>query len=276
MTALSIMGLLPDFARISGGQILFDGRDLLSLSRSEMRAICGGEISMIFQEPMTSLNPVFTVGNQIVEAITLHQGIRGRAARKLAIELLAMVNVPAPERRIDNFPHELSGGMRQRVMIAMALSSRPKLLIADEPTTALDVTVQAQILDLMKQLQEEFGMAILLITHDLGVVAQFADRVAIMYAGKVVETASVRDVFKSPLHPYTSGLLGSIPPLREDVDELVAIEGVVPPPYAMPSGCRFRPRCPYSRSACAEQTPPLLELGPGHHAACIRHTGYEV
>lgn len=276
MTALSVLGLIPDSGRIARGEILFEGRDLLRLSRKAMRSLCGGEISMIFQEPMSSLNPVFSVGDQIVEAITLHQGLRGRAARKRAIELLGLVKVPSPERRIDSYPHELSGGMRQRVMIAMALSSRPKLLIADEPTTALDVTVQAQILQLMKQLQEEFGMAVMLITHDLGVVAQFAERVVVMYAGKIVETGSVGGMFEKPLHPYTAGLLQSIPPLYEDVDELAAIEGAVPAPFAMPPGCRFHPRCAYGKQACTLSVPRLIRLAAGHRAACIRHTGYEV
>ena len=276
MTALSILGLVPDAGRIAAGEILFEGRDLLQLPQRALRRLRGGDIAMIFQEPMTSLNPVFTVGDQIAEALTLHQGLRGRPARKRAIELLSLVRVPSPEQRVDNYPHELSGGMRQRVMIAMALSSQPKLLIADEPTTALDVTVQAQILHLMRQLQDELGMAILLITHDLGVVAQFAERVVVMYAGKVVETAPVGETFSAPLHPYTEGLLGSIPPLYDDVEELRAIDGVVPAPNAMPPGCRFHPRCAYAREACTAQVPPLLPLREDHSAACIRHSGYEV
>ncbi|WP_436644478.1 ABC transporter ATP-binding protein [Microbaculum sp. FT89] len=276
MTALSILRLLPDAARISSGEVNFAGQDLLAFSRSRMRRMSGGDIAMIFQEPMSSLNPVFTVGDQIGEAITLHQGLRGRAARARAIELLALVKVPSPERRIDQFPHELSGGMRQRVMIAMALSAQPKLLIADEPTTALDVTVQAQILQLLKQLQQEFDMAILLITHDLGVVAQFAERMIVMYAGKIVEDAPVAEAFRRPLHPYTEGLLRCIPPLYEDADHLSAIEGSVPPPNAMPSGCRFRPRCDYARAACAARTPPLKSFGGRHSAACIRYDNYEV
>ncbi|MEX0921987.1 MAG: ABC transporter ATP-binding protein [Rhodovibrionaceae bacterium] len=275
MTALSVLGLIPDPGRISSGEILFEGRDLLRLSSREMRRLRGGDISMIFQEPMTSLNPVFSIGDQITEALALHQGLRGRAARARAIELLSLVRVPSPERRVDSFPHELSGGMRQRAMIAMALSSKPKLLIADEPTTALDVTVQAQILQLMQTLQEEFGMAILLITHDLGVVAQFAERVVVMYAGKVVETAEISDAFKEPLHPYTEGLLGSIPPLHHDVEELLAIEGVVPAPFEMPPGCRFHPRCIYGRPSCTRRSPPLMQLRQNHRAACIRHTDYE-
>ncbi|QIE55531.1 ABC transporter ATP-binding protein [Pikeienuella piscinae] len=276
VTALSVLGLIAETGRISAGEILFEDRNLLKLPKHAMRKIRGGEISMIFQEPMTSLNPVFTVGDQVIEALTIHQGLRGRAARARAAELLALVRVPSPEKRIDNYPHELSGGMRQRVMIAIALSSQPKLLIADEPTTALDVTVQAQILKLLKQLQEELGMAVLLITHDLGVVAQFAERVIVMYAGKIVETAPVLDIFRQPQHPYTEGLLGSIPPLHEDVDELRAIEGVVPPPFAMPAGCRFHPRCAHARAACTERTPPLMPFGDDHKAACIRHTGYGV
>ncbi|MCY0150184.1 ABC transporter ATP-binding protein [Hoeflea sp. G2-23] len=276
MTALSIMRLLPDAARISSGTVNFAGKDLLKLSRSEMRRMSGGELAMIFQEPMSSLNPVFTVGAQISEAITLHQGLRGRAARMRAIELLSLVKVPSPEHRIDQYPHELSGGMRQRVMIAMALSSQPKLLIADEPTTALDVTVQAQILQLLKQLQAELGMAILLITHDLGVVAQFAERMIVMYAGKVVEDAMVSEAFRRPLHPYTEGLLRSIPPLYSDVDRLLAIEGVVPPPTELPAGCRFQPRCQYAKAACTAQVPPLKLFGKRHSAACIRYDDYEV
>ena len=276
MTALSILGLLPHPGRVAAGEIIFEGKNLLNLSRRDMRAVCGRDIAMIFQEPMTSLNPVFTVGNQIIEAITLHQGLRGRAARQQAIDLLALVKVPSPERRIDSYPHEMSGGMRQRVMIAMALSSKPKLLIADEPTTALDVTVQAQILDLMAQLQDEFGMAILLITHDLGVVSEFAQRVAIMYAGKIVEDGQVASVFAEPLHPYAEGLLQSIPPLHNDVDELFAINGVVPPPFAMPPGCRFHPRCAYGRPPCTVKVPPLMLLREAHSVACIRHIDYRL
>ena len=275
ITALSILRLIPEPpGRIAGGKILFEGKNLLDLNPGAIRSLRGGSIAMIFQEPMSSLNPVFTIGSQIIESLTLHQGIRGAAARKRAIEMLALVKIASPERRIDNYPHELSGGMRQRAMIAMALASRPKLLIADEPTTALDVTVQAQILQLMSDLQREFGMAIVLITHDLGVVAEFAERIIVMYAGKIVESASVAAAFADPLHPYTTGLINSMPPLDRDLAVLPTIEGVVPPPHAFPKGCRFHPRCSYARAPCTEHIPPLLELRPDHRTACIRHIDY--
>jgi peptide/nickel transport system ATP-binding protein len=277
LTALSILRLLPDPpARIAAGEIRFGGRDLAALPAAKMRAVRGREIAMIFQEPMTSLNPVFTVGNQIREILALHRGLRGRAARARATELLELVNIPSPARRLDSYPHELSGGTRQRVMIAMALASEPKLLIADEPTTALDVTVQSQLLDLLLRLQSELGMAIILITHDLGVVAEFAERVLVMYAGGIVEEGPVDSIFASPRHPYTAGLLGSIPPIDRDVDELATIEGTVPPPGAALPGCRFQPRCTFARPACGRQLPPLLPFGPGHHARCIRWIDYAV
>jgi peptide/nickel transport system ATP-binding protein/oligopeptide transport system ATP-binding protein len=269
--SLSVMRLVPSPGRIAGGTILFDGRDLLGLPPAEMRAIRGNRIAMIFQEPMTSLNPVFTAGDQIMEAMRAHDHSASAAAlRSRAIEALARVRIPAPERRFDEYPHQMSGGMRQRVMIAMALACAPDLLIADEPTTALDVTVQAQILDLLRELQQQTGMAIILITHDLGIVAEMADEVAVMYAGRVVERAPGAAVFDDPQHPYTLGLLGSIPKIEEQHDRLLAIEGTVPPPFDLPQGCRFHPRCVFAAPACAEADPPLRELGPGHRVACIR------
>jgi oligopeptide/dipeptide ABC transporter ATP-binding protein len=270
VTSLSIMRLVQSPpGRIVGGEILFRGRDLLKLNNEEMRKIRGNEISMIFQEPMTSLNPVFTVGNQIGEAIRLHQGLNKRETRKKTIEMLRLVKIADPETRVDAYPHQLSGGMRQRVMIAMALSCNPSLLIADEPTTALDVTIQAQILELMKELQQKLGMALLLITHDLGVVAEQADDVAIMYAGKIVERADTRSIFNHPLHPYTVGLLNSLPGAGElKKKRLEAIAGVVPSPLHLPSGCRFRDRCPRAAQPCAEHEPPLEDKELRHPAAC--------
>jgi oligopeptide/dipeptide ABC transporter ATP-binding protein len=270
VTSLSIMRLIPSPpGKIVGGEILYRGRDLLKLRNEEMRRIRGNEISMIFQEPMTSLNPVFTVGNQIGEAIRLHQGLGKRATRQKTIEMLRLVKIADPESRVDAYPHQLSGGMRQRVMIAMALSCNPSLLIADEPTTALDVTIQAQILELMKELQQKIGMALLLITHDLGVVAEQADEVAIMYAGKIVERASAPAIFTKPLHPYTVGLLNSLPSAgNEKKRRLDAIPGVVPSPLRLPSGCRFRDRCPKAADVCAQKEPLLEKKEPGHTAAC--------
>ncbi|SFK67145.1 ABC transporter ATP-binding protein [Falsiroseomonas stagni] len=271
MLSLSVMRLVPPPGRVAAGRVLLEGRDLLTLSTSEMRAVRGGQVAMIFQEPMTSLNPVHPIGLQITEAMRAHDPRASTAElRDRAIAALERVRIPAPTRRYDEFPHQLSGGMRQRVMIAMALACKPKLLIADEPTTALDVTVQAQILDLLRDLQAETGMSIILITHDLGVVAEMADEVAVMYAGRVAERASARDLFGSPQHPYTLGLLGSVPRLDEDRDRLLAIEGAVPPPFALPQGCRFNPRCPFAIEACTAAQPPLEEIEPGHFAACIR------
>ena len=267
--SLSVMRLVPPPGRVAAGRVLLEGRDLASLSAAGMRAVRGREIAMIFQEPMTSLNPVHTVGAQIMEAMRAHDP-SARDLRGRAVEALRRVRIPSPERRLDEYPHQLSGGMRQRVMIAMALACRPRLLIADEPTTALDVTVQAQILDLLRDLQAETGMAVILITHDLGVVAEMADEVAVMYAGRVVERGTARDIFEDPQHPYTIGLLGSVPRMEEERDRLLAIEGSVPPPFALPAGCRFHPRCPFAIRACTEADPPLRELGPGHRAACIR------
>jgi len=269
--SLSIMRLVAHPGRIAAGRVLLEGRDLVSLSPAEMRDVRGSQVAMIFQEPMTSLNPVHTVGFQIVEAMRAHDARASSAElRERAIEALNRVRIPSPERRFDEYPHQLSGGMRQRVMIAMALACRPKLLIADEPTTALDVTVQAQILDLLRELQEETGMSIILITHDLGVVAEMADEVAVMYAGRVVERASAAAVFEDPMHPYTLGLLGSVPRLDEERETLLAIDGSVPPPFAFPKGCRFHPRCPLATAECKSSQPPLREVVSGHSAACLR------
>ena len=249
VTALSLLRLIPSPpGRIAAGEVLFEGRDLLTLSERRMREIRGAAISMIFQEPMTSLNPVFTVGDQIVETIRYHERIGQQAATRRALDLLGEVGIPSPAQRLDEYPHQLSGGMRQRVMIAIALSCNPRLLLADEPTTALDVTIQAQILELLRSLQERFGMAVILITHDLGVVAEFVDRVLVMYAGRVVEQAGVHPTFEAPLHPYTEGLLGSIPSLDDERLRLQAIPGIVPSPFALPPGCRYAPRCPYAQA----------------------------
>ena len=271
VTSLSIMRLIASPpGKIVGGEIFYRGRDLLRLNNEEMRKIRGNEISMIFQEPMTSLNPVFTVGNQIGEAIKLHQGLGKKETRAKTIEMLRLVKIADPESRVDAYPHQLSGGMRQRVMIAMALSCNPSLLIADEPTTALDVTIQAQILELIKELQQKIGgMALLLITHDLGVVAEQADDVAIMYAGKIVEKSSAPAIFARPLHPYTIGLLHSLPGRGgAKKKRLDAIPGMVPSPLNLPSGCRFRDRCPKAAGICAEGEPELLEKETGHWVAC--------
>ena len=271
MIALSIMRLVPPPGVITGGRIEVAGRNLLELSERAMRAVRGAEIAMIFQEPMTSLNPVLTIGDQISEAIRLHGDGGRHAARAQAVEMLRTVEIPEAERRIDDYPHQLSGGMRQRVMIAMALSCRPTLLIADEPTTALDVTIQAQILDLLGDLQRRFGMALLLVTHDFGVVAERADDVAIMYAGRVVERGAVADVFRAPLHPYTQGLLRSIPRVGPaQRRRLESIPGVVPDLCHLPSGCRFRDRCPLAIPECAAIDPPFEEHARQHWAACIR------
>jgi peptide/nickel transport system ATP-binding protein/oligopeptide transport system ATP-binding protein len=271
MLSLSVMRLVPTPGRIAAGRLMFDGRDLLSLSPAEMRAIRGNRIAMIFQEPMTSLNPVFTVGDQITEAMRAHDRSASSSSLKTrAIAALDRVRIPAAARRFDEYPHQMSGGMRQRVMIAMALACDPDLLIADEPTTALDVTVQAQILDLLRDLQQQSGMAIILITHDLGVVAEMADEVAVMYAGRVVERASGTAIFDDPQHPYTLGLLGSIPRVEETRDRLLAIEGTVPPPFDLPQGCRFNPRCVFAIPDCTRQDPALREVSPDHLAACIR------
>ena len=275
MLSLSVMRLVPPPGRIAAGRVLFEGRDLAALPAPAMRDIRGDRIAMIFQEPMTSLNPVFTVGDQITEAMRAHDRGASRAQLKArAIAALDRVRIPAAARRFEDYPHQMSGGMRQRVMIAMALSCDPDLLIADEPTTALDVTVQAQILDLLRDLQAQSGMAIILITHDLGVVAEMADEVAVMYAGRVVERTTGTAIFDDPQHPYTLGLLGSIPKIEEERDRLLAIEGSVPPPFDLPGGCRFNPRCVFVADACRTIDPPLRDLapagGPRHQAACIR------
>jgi oligopeptide/dipeptide ABC transporter ATP-binding protein len=271
VTALSVMGLIPSPpGRIAGGEILFEGVDLLKLRPAEMRERRGNQISMIFQEPMTSLNPAFTVGDQIIEVILRHRPVTKQQATQHAIEMLRRVRIPSPDRRFEEYPHKLSGGMRQRVMIAMALACDPQLLIADEPTTALDVTIQAQILDLMRRLRDETGAAIMVITHDLGVIAEIAHEVIVMYAGRVIERAEVGALFRDPQHPYTIGLLGSIPRLTTEQARLTTIEGVVPNPLAMPAGCRFHPRCPFAVEECLRTDPPLREIKPGQFAACIR------
>ncbi len=268
VTALSLMRLVSSPGKIERGRVELDGRDLLALSEKEMRAVRGKEMAMIFQEPMTSLNPVFTVGFQIMEAILVHEPVGRGEARRRAIELLKSVNFPDPAAQVDDYPHQLSGGMRQRVMIAMAISCNPKVLIADEPTTALDVTVQARILKLLSRLREEREMALLLVTHDLGVVAQETDRVAVMYLGAVVEAAPTVELFRDPLHPYTRALLKSIPRLGEMKERLEAIRGNVPELAHRPSGCAFHPRCPLAEGVCREKEPLLEEKRPGHSAAC--------
>jgi oligopeptide/dipeptide ABC transporter ATP-binding protein len=271
VTALSIMGLVPQPpGRIAGGEVRFEGEDLLQAPVQRLRDLRGDQLSMIFQEPMTSLNPAFQVGGQIAEAILRHKNVNKSGAEEQAVDMLRKVRIPSPETRAGEYPHQLSGGMRQRVMIAMALACNPKLLIADEPTTALDVTIQAQILELMRALREELGTAIILITHDLGVIAELADDVIVMYAGKVVERCAVPRLFAEPQHPYTIGLLGSIPRLDLDQERLAAIEGFVPDAAAMPEGCRFHPRCPFSIDKCRREEPALREMAPGHYVACVR------
>lgn len=275
VTSLSVMGLVPRPGKIEGGVIEFEGENLLELSEAEMRDIRGNDISMIFQEPMTSLNPVFTVGNQITEAIVLHQDVDKAAAREKAIDMLRLVGIPSPEQRVDEYPHQLSGGMRQRVMIAMALSCNPKLLIADEPTTALDVTIQAQILDLMRELRENLGTAIMMITHDLGVIAELVEKVVVMYTGRIIEAADTYTIFKNPQHPYTIGLLASIPRLHGDGSRLQTIAGSVPIPGEFPKACGFHPRCAFAEELCAKVRPPFFDLGNDHHAACWRIVDYD-
>jgi peptide/nickel transport system ATP-binding protein len=271
VTGLSILRLIPSPpGRIVSGEILFDGRDLSQLEEKEMEHVRGNEIAMIFQEPMTSLNPVFTIGNQIMEAILYHQKVDKTEARRRAIEMLDRVKIPSPEMRIDTYPHQLSGGMRQRAMIAMALSCQPKLLIADEPTTALDVTIQAQILQLLKEIQREMGMAVMLITHDLGVVSEIADRVAVMYAGRIVEAAPIEAIFRKMRHPYTKGLLDSIPQLEERRRRLNAIPGQVPDPMDLPLGCKFHPRCYLMIEECKKEEPPFFQVNGDHFSRCIR------
>jgi oligopeptide/dipeptide ABC transporter ATP-binding protein len=273
MTALSIMHLIAPPGRIVDGEVLFDGKDLLKLSDAEMREMRGDDIAMIFQDPMTSLNPVFTVGEQIAEALRLHRKMSRKEARLATIEAMREVAIPDPSRRLDDYPHQLSGGMRQRVMIAMALACNPKLLIADEPTTALDVTIQAQILELLDDLRKQRDLAVLLITHDLGVVAEVADRVAVMYTGRIVEESPVDELFACPKHPYTEGLLRSVPKLTgADVikkQRLETIEGVVPSPTDLPPGCHFAPRCPHRMPRCTEGTIPLYQLDGGVQVRCV-------
>ena len=281
VTAQSILRILGPRGEIVEGEIILhsDGKtiDLTKLNPQgdEIRKIRGKDITMIFQEPMTSLAPVYTIGNQIVEAILLHQDVTEEQARQIAIDMLRKVGIPKPEERIDAYPFELSGGMRQRAMIAMALSCNPSLLIADEPTTALDVTIQAQILDLMRSLQKEIGMAIMMITHNMGVIAEMADDVVVMYLGKIVESATVNEIFYNPKHPYTIALLKSIPKIGKKVRaRLESIKGMVPDPYNLPSGCRFHPRCPsYIRGVCEKQEPPEVEVGPDHKASCFLYGG---
>ncbi len=273
MTALALLRLIPSPpGRISGGRVLLQGEDLLQASNARMREVRGNRISMIFQEPMTSLNPVFTVGDQIGESLRLHAGMNANEARQRAIEMLQQVGIPAPERRVDEYPHQMSGGMRQRVMIAMALACRPDILIADEPTTALDVTVQAQIFDLLRELQSDKGTAIMLITHDMGAVAEMADRVIVMYAGRVIEQGSCEEVLGAPQHPYTQGLIDCLPELGSSQDEvrgeLVEIKGMVPSIFELASGCAFRDRCPYAMPTCAAKVPPMFDVGGSHNAAC--------
>ncbi|MCX5849016.1 MAG: ABC transporter ATP-binding protein [Deltaproteobacteria bacterium] len=277
MLSLSIMRLVPANGRIINGEILFSGSDLLKLSEDEMRGRRGSEISMIFQEPMTSLNPVFRVGEQIAEAIRLHQNLPAKKAMELSVELLSEVGITDPQKRARDYPHNLSGGMRQRVMIAMAMSCHPRLLLADEPTTALDVTIQAQILDLISELKQKNDMAVVLITHDLGVIAQAAEKVAVMYAGKIVESASVEAMFANPLHPYTQGLLESVPARCVESSErgkyLKTIPGSVPDLYDVSSGCRFYERCSYAVEECAQKEPTLSEIEPGHFVSCRKYGG---
>ncbi|MBK20038.1 MAG: peptide ABC transporter ATP-binding protein [Rhodospirillaceae bacterium] len=272
VTALSVMQLLSKgVGRVVGGEILYRGENLAQFSDQKMRDIRGNEISMIFQEPMTSLNPVFSIGDQIAESVRLHQGVSKKEANDRAVEMLQLVKIAEPHKRIKDFPHQLSGGMRQRVMIAMALSCNPTLLMADEPTTALDVTIQAQILELIKELQEQLGMSVLLITHDLGVVAEQADEVAVMYAGKIVERAKPEIIFARPSHPYTIGLMNSVPGVTEKTkNRLQAIPGIVPSPLHWPSGCRFRDRCSSAEESCAHAQPDLIEIEPGHWVSCLK------
>ncbi len=271
VTALTVMGLLPNPpARVLSGSARFGGEDLITLPEYRMRQLRGPGLAMVFQEPMTSLNPVFPIGEQIIETIRAHERLPARTLFARAVEMLERVGIPSAATRMGDYPHQLSGGQRQRVMIAIALACRPRVLIADEPTTALDVTIQAQILDLLMDLRDEFGMAIMMITHNMGVIAETADRVAVMYAGRVVEEAPVERLFDAPLHPYTRGLLACVPTLTQEREHLAAIPGTLPEPSRRPSGCRFAPRCDHALPACAEAIPPLSEYEAGHRAACLR------
>lgn len=272
VTSLSVLRLIPNPpGKITDGEIVYKGKSLLELSEKEMQSVRGNEISMIFQEPMTSLNPVFTVGKQIMESLIFHQKMSKEQAKERAVEMIKLVGIPTPEKCIENYPHQLSGGMRQRVMIAMALACNPKILIADEPTTALDVTIQAQILNLMAELKEKTNTAIILITHDLGIVAQIAKNVMVMYAGQEVEYADVRNIFKNPLHPYTVGLLESIPKINEDKEKLYNIEGTVPSPVDYPKGCRFAPRCEHAFEKCINEAPPLIKIDSQRKVRCWKY-----
>jgi oligopeptide/dipeptide ABC transporter ATP-binding protein len=276
VTALAVMGLLPrPAARILGGRIFFEGQDLLKLSDRQMQRLRGPGIAMVFQEPMTSLNPVFTIGEQIMETIRAHENLSQTASFARSVEMLEKVGIASAATRMTDYPHQLSGGQRQRVMLAIALVCRPRLLIADEPTTALDVTIQAQILELLLDLRDEFGMAIMMITHNMGVIAETADRVQVMYAGRVVEQAPVGRLFDHPLHPYTHGLLSCVPTLDQDQDRLIAIPGSLPEPSRRPSGCRFSARCVHAVPACSQALPPLQLYEPNHAAACIRVRDFE-
>lgn len=271
VTANTILRLLPETtSEVAAGSVMFEGTDLIKLSKRDMRKVRGKQISMIFQEPMTSLNPVYTIGKQMAEMLRYNTDLSKKEIYEESVRMLEKVGIPSPEQRIREYPHQMSGGMRQRVMIAMALSTQPKLLIADEPTTALDVTIQAQVLDLMKKLQREMGTAIMLITHDMGVIADTADYVLVMYGGEVMEYADVRTIFLNRLHPYTDGLLSSIPRLDQDVERLNSIEGVVPPLSDMPAGCRFSTRCPYATERCKTEKPALEDLGGGHLVRCFK------
>jgi len=270
VTALAVMGLLPKASAEVSGRIRFDGAELLSLPDRDMRDLRGDRLAMIFQEPMTSLNPSFSIGEQIAEILIRHRGLSRAQARARTVELLRLVKIASPEQRADDYPHRLSGGMRQRAMIALALACDPQLLIADEPTTALDVTIQAQILALLRELKTSIGIGIVLITHDLGVVAEICDHVAVMYAGEIVEYAPVEVLFAAPQHPYTIGLLGSIPRLDAKADALAAIEGMVPSLTELPGGCRFAPRCPFVRERCTQAPPAMVDLGSNHRSRCIR------
>ncbi|APQ62181.1 Oligopeptide transport ATP-binding protein OppD [Paenibacillus polymyxa] len=276
ITSLSIMQLLPKgLGKVAAGEVRFNGENMLDFSERKMRSIRGNEMAMIFQEPMTSLNPVFKIGKQIAESARYHHGVSKHKAKDMAVDMLTKVGIPRPEKVAASYPHELSGGMRQRVMIAMAMVCNPKLLIADEPTTALDVTIQAQILDLMRELQKSEGTSILMITHDLGVVAEMCDRVVIMYAGQVVEETDVKTLFKDPKHPYTQSLLASLPQLNSDQERLASIPGQVPNPLDMPQGCRFAPRCQYAKEICRAEAPELTEVEPGHKSRCLlQQEGY--
>jgi len=271
VTAMSIMRLVAPPGRITGGQVLFKGRDLAAIPEKELRDIRGNDIAMVFQEPMTSLNPVFKIGSQVAEAIRIHKKVSKKEARKRAGEMLELVSIPDPIKRLDDYPHQLSGGMRQRVMIAMALSCDPELLIADEPTTALDVTIQAQIMELLAALQKRLGLAILLITHDLGVVAEFCERVIVMYTGRIVEESPVRDLFANPAHPYTRGLLKSLPSVTGADARLPTIQGMVPSLTDLPPGCKFNPRCPDVMPICLGDEPARMPVGPNHDARCYLH-----